>query len=916
MEAFAALSAAANNATTAGAPSSSSSKLKRLKTPLINNSSRKGAPGSSNNYVTTASEYSQQLQKLVHTSYGDELAARAQLFSSAESMVEHLPLKYLFSKPELRSYGLRRAAKILIKPALASTLHVCRQAFKYWHGMVYGQSGAVAKKRLNDRHIGVLVIAKGIVNLYERAMRKKFRYWATVYSSRYKGILGKRPTLAAAFIQRWFRHLRIVRRQPFRNLAEAVHICLHRRRAIKRAIEYERTRRQALEKVRRGITLRRRIHFAARSIQRVYRFIMMLRRMRWRLTRSAAARKIKGWRKRILTKRDITALATIRLVLRCGGLKAVKPKLPRRLLLVHTHQVKRHAIHTDTHNAHGQHNTHSALSHGLPHPEVHDPSHHLTSHLAGIPHQHTHPHRTKKYFSVIGAVNDCIRQIQRAWFKCCNKYAEFEALAAQRAKEAYEKMRNDMCTIIQNSYRAHLWNQLLKAAYQNLRAIRIQRGFRAHTYRVWVAQQCMRGRHHRVTRIIRCYRRFVWRQLMAERFKLREAMLLFKKASLYSAVRRVQRKYRRFILHMREWKEEQKRLYEEQKKQHGFMLGHICTIQRFYRQFINNHPRSNSFSTHVLRICKYVVIPGMRRKMFNAAFRIQKLARNYLRRCAQLLLVKQTAACMIAWKLTKAYLLKLAIHDRVLATRERRRVASNRIKNNIRTMLWWRFLSIRTACQREKLTLQRMKNTNATVINMFIRRKYIEHFAPLRVAGRRQLYKKRKAEAEERERQRIDRAARKVQKAFHGVVTWEKTLRLVDEQRIYFRRHNAAKTIQKFFTMVVAWARFRRAVDDKNARVAAAKQLALETKAANMVGWHFKRYREKKTLAVRFMLRKKMLDTYKSLDAAKEQAYERRDEAYEEVRKTEDSLAATIAASWRQGSDASGRNYYYNHVTG
>jgi hypothetical protein len=138
----------------------------------------------------------------------------------------------------------------------------------------------------------------------------------------------------------------------------------------------------------------------------------------------------------------------------------------------------------------------------------------------------------------------------------------------------------------------------------------------------------------------------------------------------------------------------------------------------------------------------------------------------------------------------------------------------------------------------------------------------------------------------------------------------------VDEQRIYFRRHNAAKTIQKFFTMVVAWARFRRAVDDKNARVAAAKQLALETKAANMVGWHFKRYREKKTLAVRFMLRKKMLDTYKSLDAAKDQAYERRDEAYEEVRKTEDSLAATIAASWRQGSDASGRNYYYNHVTG
>jgi hypothetical protein len=127
---------------------------------------------------------------------------------------------------------------------------------------------------------------------------------------------------------------------------------------------------------------------------------------------------------------------------------------------------------------------------------------------------------------------------------------------------------------------------------------------------------------------------------------------------------------------------------------------------------------------------------------------------------------------------------------------------------------------------------------------------------------------------------------------------------------------SASKKIQKFFKMVIAWSRFDRAVAEKNARIAAEKRLALETKAVNLIGWYFKRHREKGTLAVRFDLRKKMLDTYKALDAAKVEAYGKRDAAYEEVRITEESLAATIAASWRQGSDANGRNYYYNHVTG
>ncbi|CAE7646412.1 Wbp4 [Symbiodinium microadriaticum] len=41
-----------------------------------------------------------------------------------------------------------------------------------------------------------------------------------------------------------------------------------------------------------------------------------------------------------------------------------------------------------------------------------------------------------------------------------------------------------------------------------------------------------------------------------------------------------------------------------------------------------------------------------------------------------------------------------------------------------------------------------------------------------------------------------------------------------------------------------------------------------------------------------------------------------RAEALEDVRVTEENMQATILASWKQGSDTNGRNYYYNFVTG
>lgn len=59
-----------------------------------------------------------------------------------------------------------------------------------------------------------------------------------------------------------------------------------------------------------------------------------------------------------------------------------------------------------------------------------------------------------------------------------------------------------------------------------------------------------------------------------------------------------------------------------------------------------------------------------------------------------------------------------------------------------------------------------------------------------------------------------------------------------------------------------------------------------------------------------------MLDVYKDLKAKREKAEADREEAMEDVRRTEENMQATINAAWKQGSDTNGRNYYYNYVTG
>ena len=90
----------------------------------------------------------------------------------------------------------------------------------------------------------------------------------------------------------------------------------------------------------------------------------------------------------------------------------------------------------------------------------------------------------------------------------------------------------------------------------------------------------------------------------------------------------------------------------------------------------------------------------------------------------------------------------------------------------------------------------------------------------------------------------------------------------------------------------------------------------LHQKTANFIGKAWTRRRERHALLARFELRRLTILVQRGLEAERKLAEEKRDEAQDELRAAEESLQATIAASWNQGSDETGKNYYYNYVTG
>jgi hypothetical protein len=102
--------------------------------------------------------------------------------------------------------------------------------------------------------------------------------------------------------------------------------------------------------------------------------------------------------------------------------------------------------------------------------------------------------------------------------------------------------------------------------------------------------------------------------------------------------------------------------------------------------------------------------------------------------------------------------------------------------------------------------------------------------------------------------------------------------------------------------------RFNRAAESRRKKESDEAYKKLCIWAANRVGFNWKRRMELSMLGDRFKLRKKALGLQAGLVAEREKAEHEKKLAEEDVKKTNDLLEMTINASWKQGSDPTGKN--------
>jgi len=104
------------------------------------------------------------------------------------------------------------------------------------------------------------------------------------------------------------------------------------------------------------------------------------------------------------------------------------------------------------------------------------------------------------------SINSCSSMICKAYFASCGRMDLYMRFAARRAAIAHQEMLNEKASIIQNSWRAHLWDLLMLAASINNRARRIQRGYRAYQYRLSMWINLQRHKVRMATRLQRNFR--------------------------------------------------------------------------------------------------------------------------------------------------------------------------------------------------------------------------------------------------------------------------------------------------------------------------------------------------------------------------------------------------------------------------
>jgi hypothetical protein len=505
----------------------------------------------------------------------------------------------------------------------------------------------------------------------------------------------------------------------------------------------------------------------------------------------------------------------------------------------------------------------------------------------------------------------CIRLIQRAWLRYRGMLSLISRFVDRKNALENERMRKKKAIIIQSSYRAHLWDVLMHAAIQNNRARRIQKALRASQYRGWLSERIQLRKRLLLKRKMQILSNFAWLCQMKNKFNLRIKRYLLSQKNRERCAIVIQRGYRDSVGRFLKKKEIALQVRYKLMERTGDIRAYISTIQRNWRQ----RRRPDRFPYHV-KLCMIRIDRQRRLKLYNAAFSIQKLARYYIDIMIERRKERLMERVLIIQRLAKAYLLKLSLWDRVIRKRRLKAFMANKIKRWLRQKIFQINLKPRFAAMKAHLDYQRFLNKTATFLQRFVHRKRGEYYSALRIAGRRQLERRRQREEKERIWQENDKAARCLQKAFKGHIGWLTLLKKVNVHRLYYRRLNATRKLQRFARMVIRWARFYAAVERKNIARENLRQKNEYIAASNIVGTYWRRYKEKKVLYTLFRLRRKMIDSYNELEKLRLKAEHETQDALDEVKQSQENMLATVAGAWKQGSDAQGRNYYYNFISG
>ena len=506
----------------------------------------------------------------------------------------------------------------------------------------------------------------------------------------------------------------------------------------------------------------------------------------------------------------------------------------------------------------------------------------------------------------------CASRLQRAWFVSKGNFAAFMIAAARRAKEEYEQMRNDNAIIIQANFRGHLWNLLNLAAKQWNRARRISFAFRHYQYRCWM-HKTRRIRKHRYARMIQKWLRHMHeKRLLHHRFVMRRVTFIWKNLKRSLAAFHIQSAYRAHLERERIKLEEFKAWVAQQRANAAKVAKTIVKIQMVWRKLLKS---GNRFPRHVYLICWRIV--RARRKLETvSAMRIQKYAKPFCAMLKALTQQERIDAANRIWLIAKIYLLKLAIWDRVEATKLIKKKAAILMKRNFRIFLFCRHMKIRTILRRHQKTHAHLIFKGATYLQRWIKRKWAEYYLPVRAAARYEVKKKKDREEARRLLQIQMKSAGFITRFLRMFKPYHFNQKLVARERYRIHRIHMARRLQKFARRIIAWARFYKIMAYRQKMCSTHPMNIRRRYAANVIGFYFKRSREKMELQSRFIHRKFVLNEYRRLEALKVEAYHLRDLAIEDKRRTDENMRATINASWKQGSDVTGKNYYYNYVTG